>query len=233
MYQPNRKFVRTVVLTEHRVRLIHFDRSGTKYAPWINIHQDPYTFVRLILGLTSFDEELLGLDTNIQWTVDGEGKKAAGSIQMVDSNNEALTFDLLDVHPVFHRAAICGRGTTCWSARSPKVGADGKRARVLIKDAWRSDDRAAEYIFLEEVKGVNGIIRMLHYQDRLAETKDFRGQGASGDANFFNRLWLRLVVEQHGPSLKHFTSQKQAIAALRDAILSESIPCLPWMPLIS
>ncbi|KAJ3530456.1 hypothetical protein NMY22_g8561 [Coprinellus aureogranulatus] len=65
---------------------------------------------------------------------------------------------------------------------------------------------------------------MLYYEDHRAETKYLRGlpMPLSDDelTAFFNRIWLRIVTEQHGPSLKHFKSQKQAIAALRDALLA-------------
>ncbi|KAJ3506810.1 hypothetical protein NMY22_g17129 [Coprinellus aureogranulatus] len=227
--QPNRKFVRTAVLTEHNIRVIHFDRSGVRYTPWIDFHKDPYTFVRIILGLSSIDEDVLGLDTSIQWTIGKEGRKVAGTIKMVDTGmdeeeREELTFDLLDVHPVFIRAALRGRGTTCWSARSRVPNAEGKRVNVLIKDAWRSGDRVPEYAFLKQARGVVGVTRMLHYEDYRAETKYLRGLPLpiSDDelTDFFNRIWLRVVTEQHGPSLKHFKSQKQAIAALRDALLA-------------
>ncbi|KAJ3523795.1 hypothetical protein NMY22_g11280 [Coprinellus aureogranulatus] len=102
--QPNRKFVRTAVLTEHNIRVIHFDRSGARYTPWINFHKDPYTLVRIILGLSSVDEDVLGLDTSIQWTISKEGRKVAGTIKMIDTGmdegeQEELTFDLLDARP--------------------------------------------------------------------------------------------------------------------------------------
>ncbi|KAJ3525599.1 hypothetical protein NMY22_g10504 [Coprinellus aureogranulatus] len=167
--QPNRKYVRTAVFTEHSVRLLHFDRSGVKFSPWINIHQDPYTFVRLVLGLGSTQEELLGLDTNVQWTIK-KGQKVAGTVKMVDSEGEDLTFDLIDVHPVFIRAALRGRGTTCWHA---------------------------------------------HHR---AETKDFRGSQSHEQGKFHNRIWLRVVLKQYGRSLRHFTSELQAICALRDTL---------------
>ena len=202
--QPNRKFVRLLVITEHHVRLIHFDRSGVKYSPFINFHRDPFTFVRLILGLSSPKEEVLGLDTNVQWKIE-KGKKASGTIKMVDSNQENVTFDLIDIHPVFHRAALLGRGTTCWHARDRK---GNPLHAVVIKDAWREEDRPSEHIMLEKVKGVNGVAQMLHYCDNLAQTKDFRGNQAPDRPNFLNRVWVRLVLKQYGRTLGHFTSQR-------------------------
>ncbi|KAJ3538907.1 hypothetical protein NMY22_g4968 [Coprinellus aureogranulatus] len=65
---------------------------------------------------------------------------------------------------------------------------------------------------------------MLYYEDHRAETKYLRGlpMPLSDDelTAFFNRIWLRVVTDQHGPSLKHFKSLKQVLGALRDAILS-------------
>ncbi|KAJ3503631.1 hypothetical protein NMY22_g18183 [Coprinellus aureogranulatus] len=154
------------------------------------------------------------LDTNVQWTIK-KGHKVAGTVKMVDSEGEDLTFDLIDVHPVFIRAALRGRGTTCWHARK-RGGNDDET--VLIKDSWRSDGRASEHTLLEEVKGVNGVTHMLHFQDHRAETKDFRGSQSHDQGKFHNRIWLRVVLKQYGRSLRHFSSELQAICALRDTL---------------
>ncbi|TEB19355.1 hypothetical protein FA13DRAFT_1589281, partial [Coprinellus micaceus] len=216
--QPNRMFVRTLVITEHHVRLLHFDRSGVRYTPLLNIHRNPCTFVRLVLGVSSHKEEVLGLDTNIQWTIK-KGKKVAGTIKTVDSNQKQkiIIYDLIDIHPAFHRAALCGRGTTCWHARDRR---GSPLEDVLIKDAWRVEGSISEHTLLQNVKGVNGVAQMLHFCDGLAQTKDFRGsQLPSEPPNFLSRVCLR----KYGRSLKHFASQIQAIGALRDSLVGKRI----------
>jgi hypothetical protein len=66
IHQPNRRFVRDLVLSGHQLRLFHFDRSGAQYTPPLSIHDDPHTFVPLIHGLGSPNEADIGLDTSIR-----------------------------------------------------------------------------------------------------------------------------------------------------------------------
>ncbi|KAF5333965.1 hypothetical protein D9611_014942 [Ephemerocybe angulata] len=47
-----------------------FYSNGLYVSPLVNIHRDPCTFIRLVLGLTSTKEDVLGLDKAIQWTTD-------------------------------------------------------------------------------------------------------------------------------------------------------------------
>ncbi|KAF6760813.1 hypothetical protein DFP72DRAFT_843094 [Ephemerocybe angulata] len=58
--QPNRKFACSAIMTETQVRAVHFDHSGAYMTEFVDIHKDPYTFVRLVLGLSSHNEEDVG-----------------------------------------------------------------------------------------------------------------------------------------------------------------------------
>ncbi|KAF6747111.1 hypothetical protein DFP72DRAFT_1150189 [Ephemerocybe angulata] len=77
-HQLNRVFSRSLLFTETRVRLVHCDRSGGYKTAWLNVHDHPRTFIRLILGLSSPRESALGLDTSVQWTIKN-GAKVAGN----------------------------------------------------------------------------------------------------------------------------------------------------------
>jgi hypothetical protein len=78
-YQPNRLYVRSILLTEKHARLVHFDRAGIHTTPPINIHQNPATLVRLILGISSTNERLLGLDDSVHWEI-VDGQKGRGTL---------------------------------------------------------------------------------------------------------------------------------------------------------
>lgn len=65
--------------------MVHFDSTGAYITPFFNYHDNPHAFVRLILGLTTTDESVLGLDTTIQWTIQN-GMKASGKISVPQDN---------------------------------------------------------------------------------------------------------------------------------------------------
>lgn len=198
------------------MRLVHYDRTGTYITPALNYHQEPYTFIRLVLGLTSIDEDALGLDTSIAWTI-RNGKKVSGTITTTTTAGTTATspvsviYDLKKIAPVFSRPNVCGRGTTCWLVEQP----DGKA--LLIKDAWRTDTRMAEHHYLEAAKNVAGVVQMVSYQ-YLGQTSDYRPRTYAGDAVPQTRSKLRIVMEVLGPDLGNYKSRYQLVSAMRSAI---------------
>lgn len=215
--QPNRNFVRSLIVTESRVRLLHYDRSGAYVTPFIDIHRDPRTFVRLVSGLTSPSEEVLGFDTTIRWKTDVlSGERTAGVVDVVDPEGRHTPYEIDLSAPPYIRPNITGRGTTCWYATHPTTG-----QRVFVKDAWRDSSKQSEAEFLASTVGVPGVVQMLSFQDNLAHTRDYRPV-SFGDGQFVGRTKSRIVMELCGTSIDHFTSRLQAIGALRDAIVGMS-----------
>ncbi|KAF6760867.1 hypothetical protein DFP72DRAFT_1092218 [Ephemerocybe angulata] len=153
-HQLNRLFCRSLLLTETQVRLLHCDRSGAYKTTAVNIHDDPCIFVRLVLGLSSPHETVLGLDSTVQWTVK-DGMKVAGTITTVNDSGKRIKYQLRMDEPHAVRRTVRSRGTVCWNA----MDKNGKR--ILLKDAWRLDDQVPEYTFLERAKGVAGVAQML------------------------------------------------------------------------
>ncbi|KAF5340958.1 hypothetical protein D9611_006035 [Ephemerocybe angulata] len=210
--QPNRNFVRCLIITEKHVRVIHFDRSGVYITPFIDIHENPATFIRLVLGLSSLNEADVGLDTRVQWSINPvTGKKNGGSIT-VENEGKEVTYTMSMKDAPFVRASIRGRGTVCW----PATDSNGKR--VLIKDAWRTSDRKSESVYLNAAKGMDGIAQMLLFQDNYAETKNYRPEGFIAPT-FFNRIKLRVVLEHYGHMLCNFKTRFELMSSLRDAIV--------------
>ncbi|KAF5340995.1 hypothetical protein D9611_006076 [Ephemerocybe angulata] len=210
--QKNRLFSRSLLLSESRVRLLHCDRSGAYKTTAIDIHEDPCTFVRLVLGLSSPRETVLGLDTNIQWTVK-HGRRVAGTIATLNASGRRIKYKLDPDSFCFAAQTVRGRGTVCWNAENK----DGKR--ILIKDAWRTDPQVPEYAFLERAKGLEGVVQLLAHEGSVARTSAFRPDCFDFNSDdFYNRTMSRVTMVRCGASLSQFTSQFQAIAALRDAI---------------
>ncbi|KAF5340996.1 hypothetical protein D9611_006097 [Ephemerocybe angulata] len=183
--------------------------SGAFKTKTLDIHENPYTFVRLILGLSS-KEGMLGLDTSVRWTV-VDGVKVSGTISTIDGKGKRVKYDLIMNEPPFVRHTVRSRGTTCWNAK------DNEGARVLIKDVWRADGRKPEHEFLKKAVGIEGLAQMISHEDNRAQTRDYRPKKFSSD-DFYNRTSARITMKQYGPNLAYFSSQKQAIAAIRDAI---------------
>ncbi|KAF5341176.1 hypothetical protein D9611_006060 [Ephemerocybe angulata] len=203
---------RSLLLTETRVRLVHCDRSGGYKTTWLNIHDDPHTFIRLVLGLSSPRESVLGLDTSVQWTIKN-GAKVAGTIATLDTSGKKVKHQLMMGVPYFVKYSVRGPGTVCWFPKD-KAG-----RRILIKDAWRTDAQVPEYTFLERAKGMAGVAQMLAVEDDRFQTKTLRTNAFDfASPDLYKRTMCRLTMECYGAPLHKFTSQRQALVAIRDAI---------------
>ncbi|RXW17450.1 hypothetical protein EST38_g8401 [Candolleomyces aberdarensis] len=211
--QPNRCFVRSMMVTECQAQFFHFDRSGAQYSPLFNIHDKPETFIRLILGLASTNEYTLGFDTSVCWATSPNGTKTSGSLKTVGRDNKIVTYNLaIDDGPIA-RGSLLGRGTTCWVAKNDQGD------RFIIKDYWVADNQTPEFELLEEAKGLRGVCQIVSYEDNRARTRDFRGDTTNlGKGAFKNRTSIRIVMKAYGPSIENFTSIDQLLGALRDAI---------------
>ncbi|KAJ2914988.1 hypothetical protein MD484_g5418, partial [Candolleomyces efflorescens] len=210
--QPNRRFVRVLDITGHHLRLFHFDRSGALYTPPLDFHDDPRTFVRLIVGLSSPNEADIGLDTSIRWKIDNE-RKVRGTLTTRGTDNTEKVYHLVYVDPVFNRFDIQGRGTTCWVVWDPPSG-----EFLLIKNAWRLDSRTAEFVHLREASGLPGVAQMVSCEPDRGDTRALRSLTQEDSVEFGNRVDTRVVMKCYGRSIVHFTSAKQLLCALRDAI---------------
>ncbi|KAJ3504523.1 hypothetical protein NMY22_g17897 [Coprinellus aureogranulatus] len=207
--QPNRIYVRSLALTQAHARLIHFDRTGTQVTPLLDIHHYPATFVRLIVGLASVDERVLGLDDSIRWTI-VDGKKTEGTLTTTGPTGEVKTYPVIE-HIPNPRETIRGRGTTCWRVRDPDT-----HKELVVKDSWLPDNHPPEHEFLELVKGVPGVVEMVSCEPRRWETKDFRCPSTAG--RYQNRVGARITMKSYGKPVEFFTSVLQLLRACRDAI---------------
>ncbi|RXW17451.1 hypothetical protein EST38_g8398 [Candolleomyces aberdarensis] len=195
--QPNRRFVRLLILSGEHFRLFHFDRSGVQYTPLVNFHDDPHTFVRVVLGLSSPDESDIGLDSSIQWTIEN-GQKVSGTLRTHTSEGQEVVYPLSSVEPFFF-SWITGE-------------------ELVVKDSWREDDRVSEHVYLEDALGIPGLVQMVSCEPDRGQTKDLHGFGDTIPAGFHNRVETRIVMKSYGKSIQYFTSAMQVVCALRDAI---------------
>ncbi|KAJ3549030.1 hypothetical protein NMY22_g1028 [Coprinellus aureogranulatus] len=111
------------------------------------------------------------------------------------------------------RPGIRGRGTIAWHATHPATG-----QAVVIKDAWRNSTRPGEAEFLRAAKGISGVVQLVGYEDRCAETISYRHTDFKA-SHFHNRIKLRVVLKRYGPCVSQFPSRLALFIALRDAFI--------------
>ncbi|KAJ2911556.1 hypothetical protein MD484_g8863, partial [Candolleomyces efflorescens] len=215
--QPNRKFVRMLFMTEKLVRLFHFDRSGYQCTRLIDFHEEPHTFVRMIVRVSSPNESDLGLDTSIQWEIEN-GRKIRGTVTTIEGDGKTVkVYPMRYLEPCLYRRSMVADGTVVWEVKDPKMG-----EKVLIKDFWREEDRDCEGKHLERALGVPGVAQMISYEDNRGTTKVLRGykddEIVTKTKLFKNRTLSRVVMEAYGESIFHFTDAKQVLYVFRDAI---------------
>ncbi|TFK23553.1 hypothetical protein FA15DRAFT_642331 [Coprinopsis marcescibilis] len=219
--QPNRNFVRSLILSETSVRLYQYDRSGVVYSDPFDFHKDPALFVKLILGLISSDPDTVGFDKTITWKqVDnGMGEmKAVGQLQTVDDKGNPVTYDIIGDKPSFTRKGLIGKATVTWDVRD-KAGKE-----YVVKDSWRPDladsteaeQRSKEHELLASAKGVVGVGQIFAHED-LCSVADFRPKDATS-GTFVNRTKSRTTMEKYGPTIDNFGSVREVLWALHDAL---------------
>ena len=208
-------------MTEKKVQLFHFDRSGAFHTVRIDIHEEAATFVRMVLGICS-DDKAVGFDTSIYW----EGKKRY--VRTLDENQREMKITLLKQDIMFFRRTIRGRGTFC------RPGVDDKNRLVIIKDAWRSKDRSPEWELLKKVKGLAGVGQMLGWEEdglTTAKLRDFDHEKLSIFVNFRDRIFYRIIMDAYGRTIENFRSREEFIYAFRDAVagnLSNIVLIVQW-----
>ncbi|RXW18343.1 hypothetical protein EST38_g7503 [Candolleomyces aberdarensis] len=76
----------------------------------------------------------------------------------------------------------------------------------------------SEHVYLREAAGVAGVVQMVSCEPDRGQTKDLRSFGDEIPTGFQNRVETRVVLKHYGPPIMKFTSPKQVLCALRDAI---------------
>ncbi|KAF5331419.1 hypothetical protein D9611_011862 [Ephemerocybe angulata] len=195
--QPNRLFVRVLVITEKRVRLIQYDRAGALYTPLINYHDNPRMLIRFVVGLASRYEDQLGLDTSVQWGTQG-GRKTPGIITITDPfTGLPRVYTMLTVRPFINRADLCGRGTRMWDV-TDKNGGD-----LVLKDAWSTGAHGKpEYVYLAKAEGIEGVQQLVDYEDRTGRP--------NGE--------IRSFRPASGSPIERFNDEAELLEAVHDAI---------------
>ncbi|TFK66154.1 hypothetical protein BDN72DRAFT_961968 [Pluteus cervinus] len=206
--QSNRLKVYSVLLTETYIRLLQYDRGGMMFSSECNIHEDPETFVRLILGLAS-GEDSVGFDTSIFW------QNGTRYIRSLNKQGEVVDYRVVgDGAPVFSRKAIYGRGTCCWRVLDPQT-----QEEYIIKEAWHLDGRdEVEYLEEPAVQKVAGVGKLVVPETNPSKTiVRIRGYPQAPN-QFQDRTWCRMILEAYGPNLESFKCGLHLLEAFQDLV---------------
>ncbi|KAJ3533030.1 hypothetical protein NMY22_g7502 [Coprinellus aureogranulatus] len=209
-HQPNRIFVRGMVLCETYFQLVHFDRSGAQVSPPISLNEGAVEFVRCVIELCGRDDGRSGFDDSIQWEI-VDGEKSGGTMTFGEPGNER-TFDLVSPQPIAHSIDIRGDATTLWAVTEISTGKS-----FTVKDSWASDGRTPEHELLFKAKGqITGVAEIVDFQLRDITTEQFRCNSTIGE--FICRQAIRTVLEPLGMEIHNFKSVPQVLRAIRDAV---------------
>ncbi|TFK47997.1 hypothetical protein OE88DRAFT_1664997, partial [Heliocybe sulcata] len=221
--QPNRDLVYASLLTEEQMQLHQYDRGGDLHSSFFNIHEDPVTFVKMILALSTEDLKKLGFDTRIYW----EGSQRCFRTVSEDSQ-EVKIYTITEPNHPFRRQAIRGRGTTCW------VIEDENGEKFVLKLAWRTFERQPEWHFLEKtceenkrraqeepgrgpVSGVGTILA--HWEgQKLSDLRFNIPLKTRDELTVSDRRFYFTIQPYLGPALEKATSSLQSLRALYDII---------------
>ena len=150
----DRRFVLGFTLCGSRMRLWHFDRSGTCGSCSFDIQQGGLAFVKVMLGYCLMTDEQLGLDPTIQVS---EGKR------YMEITRDGRAEKLVLAKIIKRQAVIVGRATTCWKAYRDT---DKSKELLLVKDSWQCEERPEEGLLIQEAtnRGVQNVARHYYHE---------------------------------------------------------------------
>ncbi|KAF6765579.1 hypothetical protein DFP72DRAFT_798142, partial [Ephemerocybe angulata] len=216
--QPNRLFVRVLVITPWQVRTIQYDRAGALYSHLFDYHSDPNILIKLVVGLASAREADLGLDTSILWGT-RDGRKIPGIIMTQDRITKLWSFYRMHkVMPFINSSGICDRGTRMWHV------SDWEGRALVLKDAWSTVDMGPpEYVYLKKARGVDGVQQLVDHEDRTGringEIRFIRPRATTDHLGAFtNKSFQRVVTVLYGAPIKAFTDELTFLMAMYDAV---------------
>ncbi|TFK69112.1 hypothetical protein BDN72DRAFT_959800 [Pluteus cervinus] len=182
--------------------------GGATYSSSCNIHDDPHTFVRIILGLAS-DEAQVGFDTSIFWD---RGKRW---ISTRNQKGRRVDYLVQGDGPISQRDTLVGCATRCWRVIDPH-----SKKQYIIKEAWRLIKDDSEAALLQIANGLPGVGQLVAAEeDPTKTTPHFRGCRAF-DYLPTDRVWCRMTLEAYGASLNKFDDGLQLLEAYRDILIA-------------
>jgi hypothetical protein len=218
---------------------IMWDRGGCTISPAFSLINDKETLVRVALQLSrGLSLQELGTDPTVELSRPGN-RKAQAKYSFQFANDRWTTETKL-----FQSLTLVGRGTGVWVVTAS--GGKGKtRIRCVMKSSWRSRSRRAEHeiyaVILqrlqeEKMQWPKGVAQIRAGDDVAVGAEGMAGERGIEDAISISKLrggmgkqvmlgedavLHRLLLTELGHSLHEYTSARQLLLALKDAIAGE------------
>ncbi|KAJ6511327.1 hypothetical protein C8R47DRAFT_730792 [Mycena vitilis] len=209
--QDNRRFIISIAFMATTIRLYIFDRAGAVTSDCFDLHEDPETFVRVMVAfMFTNDRAVLGYDTSITETDDGRFIEVAGVEYKI-------------VKTLFISDVVRGRGTVCWHVRHGDQD-------FVIKDTWADDSQPhteAEILKMaHDVEGVpkvvaDVIVTVNGVEGRTDHLRSSITPGTEIDKQYSaveKRIHRRLVLTPFGNALPTFATRKELISIFIDVV---------------
>lgn len=214
-FQPNRRFVIASYIIGVKIYLVVFDRSGALTTQGFNVHRDPETFLRIVVGLLFLDRTHLGYDPTI--VLDAEGRR--GHLFF-----KGMKYIIRDV--VYVEGVIRGRGTVCYRVH-PEGGDPFQDDEYIVKDSWVNKARAeSEANILRHLnqKGVTGVPYLVDdeavsFGGETDTTARFRFSLSNAGPEL--RDHHRILMKPFGKRLENFRSLPEFMQVMRDVANSK------------
>jgi hypothetical protein len=190
------------------------------------------TFVRLIVGLSSHDEEALGLDTSVQWKVDADGRKRSGTLKVTDDDTKVTrVYKLASLRPIVEDyERIAGRSKV-WLVKD----CANKDTTFRVADTWKDVEKGSngsrtspELELLKKLRTLDGVLQKLE-DEAIQGRWQTRDSGAhtcdTPEQVPYPSNWIcsRSVTESAGVGIFTFKSEVQLMCGIRDAIEGKCI----------
>lgn len=207
-----RRFVLCFTIRQAKMQFVNFDRSGSVVSHEFNVHKDPHSFLRVIVGLLLGNDYYLGLDPSFT---------CSGTTRWVTLNGKRYKI----IKTLQLERVIRGRGTVALLVERE----DG--AMFVMKDQWVDRFRMSkepDIIKHLSDKNVTGIAKIVEYQiihfkvegevvkdsTEKDSTENDRNSGIAAEV----RDHYRLLISPYGDKLKNFSSLKELVSIFKDYV---------------
>jgi hypothetical protein len=162
--QLNRRFVFALSITNFLLPITLFDRSGAAHSLPYHIHNIPVALMGILSGCVYLSTTHLSYKpTVVLPKIPPHFSTLPQTIPSIKVG--AKTYHI--IKPIFARAAIRGRATTCWHVQDPNtfdsIGIRGKHpCFYVVKDTWSIAARSSvEEEILEILKDIRGVPKLV------------------------------------------------------------------------
>lgn len=214
--QIDRRFVIAISLMQFDVVVSVFERSGVVHTNFFNINDQPQTFLRVIIGLVFADSVRIGFDPTMEKVIavrqSSPRQEVVWSVQI---RHEWATVSQI----LFWNPMLRGRATMILIIMF-------KGKQFCLKDLWIYKKRYPDEVDLYEMAKKANVRNILSIHDswdvfignKADDTNYIRGEYDDMDC----KVHRRILFNECGVTLQFFTSKRELIQALYDAVLGMS-----------